>query len=144
MRYRFATPDDVPLLTKMNRQLVEDEQHRNRFKPEAWFEERMRGFLTGDYTAVMFEEGDAVVGYVLYRNHPDHADTIYIRQVFVDRERRGQGMGTQMIRLLRNEILPADKRVTIDALITNQRAIEFYRAIGFKDYSLELEIPASA
>lgn len=32
MRYRFATLDDVPILARMNRQLVEDEGHRNRFK----------------------------------------------------------------------------------------------------------------
>ena len=61
MRYRFATLDDVPLLTKMNRHLVEDEQHRNRLKPDSWFEERMRGFLIGEYTAVLFElEGNVV------------------------------------------------------------------------------------
>ncbi|MEW5720732.1 MAG: GNAT family N-acetyltransferase, partial [Chloroflexota bacterium] len=77
MKYRFATLDDIPLLAKMNRQLVEDEQHRNRFKSEEWFAERMRGFLAGEYRAVLFELEDEVVGYALYRNHPEHGDTIY-------------------------------------------------------------------
>jgi hypothetical protein len=55
MNYRFATLEDVPLLATMNRQLVDDEGHRNRFKPDAWFEDRMRTFLAGKYTAVLFE-----------------------------------------------------------------------------------------
>ena len=55
IRYRFATLDDVLILAHMNRQLVEDEGHRNRFKPVSWFVDRMRGFLTGNYHAVLFE-----------------------------------------------------------------------------------------
>ena len=47
--YRVATLDDVSTLAKMNRELTEDEKHRNRLKPDSWFEERMRGFLTGKY-----------------------------------------------------------------------------------------------
>ena len=31
MDCRLAAIDDVPLLARMNRELVEDEQHRNRF-----------------------------------------------------------------------------------------------------------------
>ena len=73
--YHFATLDDVPALARMNRLLVEDEQHRNRFKPDAWFEERMRGFLSGAYQAVLFDLAGEVVGYALYTGHPDHADT---------------------------------------------------------------------
>ena len=143
MKYRFATLDDVPLLTRMNRQLVEDEQHRNRFKSDEWFEERMRGFITGEYTAVLFEMKDIVVAYALYRNHPEHSDTIYLRQIFVDRAHRKQGIGKEMICLLKEEILPPDKRLTVDVLVGNQAAREFYRAAGFQEYSLELEIPAT-
>jgi ribosomal protein S18 acetylase RimI-like enzyme len=142
MRYRFATLDDVPLLTKMNLQLVEDEQHRNRFKSDAWFEERMCGFLTGEYRAVLFERADQVVAYALYRNHPDHGDTIYLRQIFVDRAHRRRGIGKEALRLLREEILPPDKRLTVEVLVGNQAARDFYRVAGFREYSLELEIPA--
>ena len=82
MRYRFATLDDVPILAGLNRQLVEDEGHRNRLKSDAWFEERMRGFLTGGYQAVMFEQAGETLAYALYVDHPDHSDTIYLRQIF--------------------------------------------------------------
>jgi hypothetical protein len=41
LKHRRATVDDVSLLTQMNRQLVEDEGHRNRFKHLSWLEQRM-------------------------------------------------------------------------------------------------------
>ena len=143
LKYRFATFDDIPLLAKMNRQLVEDEQHRNRFKSEEWFVERMRGFLAGEYRAVLFEFEDQVVGYALYRNHPEHGDTIYLRQIFVDRAHRRQGIGKEALRVLKEEILPRNKRLTVEVLVGNRAARDFYRAAGFREYSLELEMPAA-
>jgi ribosomal protein S18 acetylase RimI-like enzyme len=103
----------------------------------------MRGCLTGEYTTVLFELEGNVVAYTLYRNHPDHSDTIYLRQIFVDRAHRNQGIGREVIRLLKEEILPQDKRLTVDVLVGNQNARTFYQAVGFREYSLELEIPAS-
>jgi ribosomal protein S18 acetylase RimI-like enzyme len=140
MRYRTATLDDVPLLTRMNRQLVEDEGHRNRFQSDAWFEERMRRFLTGGYTAVLFEQEGQAVAYALFTDHPDHRDTIYLRQIWVDRAHRRRGIGREAMRLLREEIWPPDRRVTVEVLVGNQVARAFYRAVGFGEYSLELEI----
>ena len=143
MRSRFATLDDVGLLTRMNRQLVDDEGPRTRFKPDGWFEERMRRFLTGSYTAVLFEGDGEVVAYALYTDHPDHGDTIYLRQIYVDRARRGQGIGREAMRLLEQEIWPPDKRLTVEVLVGNRAARSFYDAVGFREYCLELEIPAS-
>ena len=142
MHYRFATLDDVVLLARLNQQLVEDEQHRNRFKPESWFEDRMRAFIAGEYRVVLFEIENQVVAYALYRNHPEHPDTIYLRQIFVDRTHRRQGIGKEALRFLKEEILPGDKRLTVEVLVGNKAARDFYRAVGFREYSLELEIPA--
>jgi ribosomal protein S18 acetylase RimI-like enzyme len=143
MEYRFATLDDVPALARMNRQLVEDERHRNRFKSDAWLEERMRGFLTGGYQAVLFELAGDVVAYALYAAHTDRRNTIHLRQIFVDRARRRQGIGREAMRILAEEIWPADKRLTVAVLVGNRIARAFYKAVGFREYSLELEIPAS-
>ena len=141
MQYRLATLDDVPLLSAMNRQLVEDEQHRNRFKSDAWFEERMRGFLTtGGYTAVLFQVEGQTVAYALYVDHPDHSDTIYLRQIFVDRAWRRRGIGREAMRILKEEIWPPDKRLTVEVLVGNRAARAFYQAVGYREYSIELEI----
>ena len=100
MKHRIATLDDVPLLARMNRQLVEDEQHRNRSKSDAWLEDRMRRFLSGRYEAVLFEQVGRTVAYALYAQHSDHADTIYLRQIFVDRSCRRRGIGREAMRIL--------------------------------------------
>ena len=142
MNYRFATLGDVPALARMNRQLVEDEQHRNRFRSDAWFEERMRGFLSGVYRAVLFDLEGQVVGYALYTGHPDHADSLYLRQIFVSRSHRRQGIGREAMRMLRDEIWPRDKRITVEVLVGNEAARAFYEAVGFTPYSIELEMPA--
>jgi ribosomal protein S18 acetylase RimI-like enzyme len=127
----------------MNRQLVEDEGHRNRHRSDAWFEERMRRFLTGGYRAVLFQiEGEAVA-YTLYVDHPEHDDTIYLRQLWVDRARRRQGIGREAMRILQREIWPPDKRLTVEVLAGNHAARAFYRAVGYREYSIELEIAAS-
>jgi ribosomal protein S18 acetylase RimI-like enzyme len=140
MLHRLATLDDIPVLAKMNRELTEDEHHRNRFKSDAWFRQRMKVFLQGEYTAVIFELKNQIVAYALYRNHPDHDDSVYLRQIYVDRTMRRQGIGRQAMYILMNEYWPKDKRLTVEVLHSNHAAYEFYKSIGFRVYCLELEI----
>ena len=132
MNYRHANLDDLPILVRMNRQLTEDEQHRNRFKSEEWFKERMRSFLKGEYEAVLFEIDGKAVAYALYRNHLEHDDTIYLRQIFVDRSFRRRGLGRKIMETLMKEIWPEEKRLTVGVLIDNEAAFSFYKSVGLK------------
>lgn len=141
MKYRIATLDDSRLLAEMNHQLLQDERHHNRFMTLPQLEERMRGFLSGDYRGVIFEEGEHIVAYALYREQPDE---IYLRQLFVVRDNRRRGHGRRAIEVLRSEIWPNSKRLTVDVLLRNTDAIAFWRAVGYKDYLLGLEIPATS
>jgi ribosomal protein S18 acetylase RimI-like enzyme len=140
MKYRFATLSDIPILAFMNLQLTEDENHRNRFKAEQWFRDRMEQFIKGDYKSVLFEKEGKVLSYALYRNHPDYDDTIYLRQIFVKRENRRQGIGQEVMNILRTDIWPKEKRLTVEVLSHNEVARKFFQSVGYKDYSLELEI----
>ena len=136
MTFRGAARGDCPLLAELNHQLIRDEGHRNpKTVPE--LEQRMRGWLTGEYRAVIFEDGDEIVAYALYREQPEE---IYLRQLFVVRNRRRQGLGRRAVEILRSEIWPKTKRLTVDVLVTNKTAIAFWRAVGYADYSLTLEI----
>lgn len=139
MKYRIATLDDCQLLAEMNHQLLEDEKHRNRFMTLPQLEERMRGFLSGEYRGVIFEENGEIVAYALYREQPEE---IYLRQLFVQRHCRRLGHGRQAMEILRSSIWPTNKRLTVDVLVHNRNAIAFWRAVGYKDYLLGLEIPA--
>lgn len=136
MKYRKAILDDASLLAGLNHQLIQDEGHRNPMTlPE--LEGRMRGWLETDYEAVIFEDDAGVLVYALYR---DSGPEIYLRQFFVVRSRRREGIGGAAIRILRDEIWPQDKRLLVEVLYHNTPAIEFWKAMGFDEYSLALEI----
>lgn len=140
MNFRHATLDDLPTLVRMNRELTEDEEHKNRFKSEEWFKERMKSFLKGEYEAIIFEIDGRAVAYALYGNHPEYDDTIYLRQIFIDRSFRRQGLGRKAMEILMKEIWPQEKRLTVGVLSDNEAAYSFYKSLGFKEYSIELEI----
>jgi GNAT superfamily N-acetyltransferase len=137
MTFRLATRNDCPLLAELNHQLAEDEGHRNQFKTVPQLEDRMRGFLSTQYRAVIFDDGGKVVAHALYREDPDE---IYLRQLFVVRDRRRQGLGRRAIEILRSQIWPTGKRLTVDVLVGNLGAIAFWRSVGYQDYYLALEI----
>jgi ribosomal protein S18 acetylase RimI-like enzyme len=140
MTFRVANLDDSRLLAEMNRQLLEDEGHRNRFMTLPQLQERMRGFLSGEYRGVIYQDDGTIVAYALYREQPDE---IYLRQLFVLRDRRRRGYGRRAMEILRTEIWPKNKRLTVDVLLHNTSAIAFWRSVGYEDYLLGLEIPAN-
>src|SRR6266487_4070991 len=131
--FRAATPEDCPILADLNHQLIHDEGHRNPMTIPL-LEQRMRDFLAGEYRAVIFENGE-VVGYALFREQPEE---IYLRQLFVVRHRRRQGIGRRAVEILRSEVWPRSKRLTVDVLVGNTTAVAFWRAVGYTDYCLTL------
>ena len=134
MTYRIANQADVPLLAELNHQLIRDEGHRNPMTISQ-LAERMSKWIEGEYTAILFEENE-IVAYALYRNS---SDSIYLRQLFVQRARRRKGLGRRAMHMLFQEIWPKGKRVTVEVLTHNFPAINFWRAVGFSNYSLTLE-----
>ena len=136
MNFRRATLHDCALLAELNHQLIRDEGHRNKMTvPE--LEQRMKGWLASEYAAMLFENDGKVVAYVLYREQPEE---IYLRQLFVVRNRRRKGIGREAVKILRSIIWPKNKRLTVEVLVQNEAAVAFWRAVGYKDYSLTLEI----
>jgi predicted acetyltransferase len=139
MTFRRANFSDCAVLAELNHQLIRDEGHRNQMTV-AELEQRMRGWLTSEYRAILFEEAKEVVAYALYR---EQAEEIYLRQLFVVRNRRRQGIGRQAFEILRSQIWAANKRLTVEVLVQNAAAVAFWRAVGYKDYCLTLEIMPS-
>jgi predicted acetyltransferase len=137
MTWRLATKRDCRLLAELNQQLIADENHRNTMNvPE--LERRMKDWLDEAYEAVLFEEGGEVAAYALYRPQPGE---IYLRHFFVVRHRRRQGMGRQAMALLRQQIWPKAQRLTVSVLTNNESGMKFWRAMGYRDYCLTMEIP---
>jgi GNAT superfamily N-acetyltransferase len=136
MLHRFASIEDAKVLGELNHQLIHDEGHRNRMTvPELI--DRMRRWLETDYRASIFEDDSDIVAYALYRDEEEH---IYLRQFFVQRHKRRSGVGRHCMEILFSQVWPKDKRITVEVLCPNEIGIEFWRAVGFTDYCLTLQM----
>jgi predicted acetyltransferase len=136
MTFRRATLNDCALLAELNHQLIRDEGHRNPMTVSE-LEQRMKGWLASEYAAMLFENDGKAVAYALYCEQPAE---IYLRQLFVVRNQRRKGLGRQAMEMLRTKIWPKNKRLTVGVLVQNEAAVAFWRSVGYKDYSLTLEI----
>ena len=133
--YRFAVPADVPVLAPMNHLLIRDEGHRNPMTLSQ-LEERMRAWPGGEYQAVIFEDQARPVGYALFKQEPEW---VYLRQFFVQPERRRHGVGRAAMRWLLAHAWKRAVRVRLDVLEGNSVGIGFWRSLGFTDYYLTME-----
>src|SRR5581483_1411588 len=141
LRCRFATLADTATLAPLNAQLIRDEGHRNPMSV-AELEQRMSAWLAGEYKAVLFELGPQVAGYALFRQDPEH---IYLRQLFVAPAHRRRGVGRAALAWLWSNAWPNAARIRVDVLLANIAAQAFWRAVGFRDYCvvMQMERPSS-
>ena len=135
LTWRYPSAADLGLLAEWNHQLIRDEGHRNPMTVEQ-LASRMKGWLQSEYEAVIFAQEEPVA-YALFKREDS---LIYLRQLFVRRDRRRSGIGREAFGTLRRQIWPADVRLTVDVLCQNHAAVAFWRSVGYKDYSLTLEI----
>jgi GNAT superfamily N-acetyltransferase len=134
-QFRYAVTNDIPILAQMNRQLIVEEKHRNNMTmPE--LVERMRGFLAGEYKAVVFEQDGKIVGHALYRRDPEW---FYVRQFFVQPTHRRRGIARAAVQWMMKNSWQGSPRVRLDVLAWNPDGIAFWRAIGFTDYCISME-----
>jgi predicted acetyltransferase len=141
MKWHRAQLEEVPLLARMNAELIVDEGHSNRMTVHE-LEQRMRGWLAAEYSAVLFKQGGEPVAYALFRDNERRG--VLLRQFFVVRHRRREGIGRRAFELLVNEVLPPGTRVVVDVLVRNEGALRFWQAVGFTEYAVVLERLASA
>ena len=128
LRLRYASEADVPILARLNQQLVLDGLSPNPRSP-AELEQRMRDWLAGEYRAVIFEASGEAVAYAVFR---PSVEGLYVQQFFVARAHRRRGVGRRAIELLREQVLPPGATLSLDVLLQNERGLEFWEAIGFR------------
>jgi GNAT superfamily N-acetyltransferase len=136
LRFRNASVEDAATLAPLSAQLIRDEGHRNSMTVPQ-LTERIEGWLRGEYQAVILELSNSAVGYVLYRIEPEH---VYLRQLFVRPEFRRCGFGRQAIDWLWRNSWAEASRLRIDVLVGNAAGAAFWRAVGFKEYCLTMEM----
>ncbi|NPV02863.1 MAG: GNAT family N-acetyltransferase [Brevinematales bacterium] len=136
MKIRKAGLESLAVLTRMNKELREDE-HIDNYMTDVELAERMRGFLCDNsgYEAYLFIEDRDTVGYALvFLNE----EPIYIRQFYVCRNARRRGYGTEGIRLLKKAL--NTESFDLEVLVWNTAAVEFYRSVGFKDRLIRMRM----
>lgn len=135
LEFRFAVVEDCRLLGELNAQLIRDEGHHNPMT-ELQLADRMQGFLSGDYRAVIFETQGEIAGYALFRPEPGF---IYLRHFFVCRHLRRRGIGRAALAWLWQNAWPGAARLRLDVLVGNTVAIGFWKAVGLREYCLTME-----
>jgi ribosomal protein S18 acetylase RimI-like enzyme len=139
LRIEKATRAEAPLLAELNRQLDEDEPHPYPLTLSALTERMTRWIETGEYEVMVLRRRERVLGYAVWR--PEDRGT-YIRHFFICRDQRRQGRGRAAVQLLCRDVFPKDRPVQIEAAIGNKAGIAFWRAIGFRDFGLSMELKA--
>lgn len=131
-----ATESDAALLAELNLQLMEDEQHPYMLPLEELCA-RMARWIAGEYRVLLFHNAGRVCGYAVWR--AEERGT-YLRHFFICRDQRRLGLGRILVDKLRREYFPKDQPLQLEAAIWNKDAIAFWRAIGFQDFGLTLEM----
>jgi ribosomal protein S18 acetylase RimI-like enzyme len=136
VKIRYTSEEDIPLLAELNHQLIQDERASNPMSV-ADLSTRMRAWLQSEYRAVIFERASKPVAYALFRSSEEG---LYLRQFFVDRAHRRQGVGRLAIELFREQVVPSGQSLSLEVLANNEGAIAFWRQLGFRQHALSFRI----
>lgn len=130
--FRKAEAKDIPILAQMNQALIRDEGSENPMDLSQ-LNERMRGFLAGEYRALILLCWDAVMGYCLYKpeNMRDGRYDIYVRQYYILPEYRRQGLGRRAFRILADNEFQTARHIELDVLESNAAGRSFWESAGF-------------
>lgn len=152
VRIRQASDADIEVLTELNfvvQQLHVDHEPDVFREPSveevaSWF----GGVLgeDGSFEALLAVVDEEAMGYVLFEVVDRPAGTftraarlLYIHQIGVRPENRGQGVGRAMLERVRCEAIDAGAdRLGLDAWAFNRDAIGFFEACGFDVFNVRL------
>ena len=83
-----------------------------------------------------------ILGYAVYKSQGDYyypdQEVVYLRQFFIDRPHRGQGVGSAAYQLLADERF-LGREVSLDVLATNPSGKRFWHKLGFEEYFVSLK-----
>ena len=137
LRIDKAGSDEAALLADLNRQLDEDEPHPYPLPLPALTERMARWLDSGEYEVLLLRSGDQLIGYAVWR--AEEFGT-YLRHFFICRDRRRQGWGRAAMQRLCSDVFPKDRPVNIDVAVVNKQSIAFWRAVGFQDLMIGMEL----
>ncbi|HYF48694.1 MAG TPA: GNAT family N-acetyltransferase [Planctomycetota bacterium] len=134
VRIQPATPADVPMILTLIRELAEFERLLHEVTAtEAQVREGLFGPRPSAEVA-MARIGDEVAGFALYFHNFSTflaKPGIYLEDLYVRQQFRGQGCGEALLKhLARTALERGCGRLEWSVLDWNQRAIDFYKSLG--------------
>lgn len=134
MQIKTCELTDCVKLACLNKELIEDEGHDNPMSIEE-LKTRMEDFISGEYRAVYFIEGQEIIGYALVKTT---STPYYLRQFFICREHRRKGYGQQAFtKLLENLDV---ETIDLEVLHWNHTGIAFWEKLGFTPRSVYMRL----
>lgn len=140
---RQATIEDIPVLARMNRQLIEDEDSRNPMSV-AQLGERMAGWLQAEWIIDLIELDSQTIGYAVFQIRKDaydpEANEVYLRQFYIERGWRRRGLGTLAVQKLIRDYFPDHCTVVLEVLAGNPAGRQFWSRLGFQPYATTMRL----
>lgn len=137
---RAARANERRRLAEWNLALIRDEGNDNRIGVDE-IEARLSEWLDQGYRAHVFEADGVPCGYAIHRELPDIA---HLRHFYVAPEFRRRGVGSAAFAVLRREIFPQDRKLLVEALVTNGPGIAFWESLGFVQRYVGLQMAPDA
>jgi predicted acetyltransferase len=133
---------EFELLGRMNRELIEDERHRNPMNP-AELAERARRFIESEGWSInLIIRGQEIVGFATFRHEPlgvqPPVTQFHLRHFFIARQWRRRGLGREAFQRLLARCTQGEP-VVIDVLEANPGGRAFWSSMGFEPYALRME-----
>ncbi len=121
---------DLARVAEMNQHLQEDEG--TDIMTIEQIEARLHRWIdSGWYGVVLIKNEKDVVGYILYATEPLESTSIYIRQLFIERDHRRKGFGAAAVQAFARDHIEPGRPIEIDVLTVNESGRAFWEAIGF-------------
>jgi DNA-binding GntR family transcriptional regulator len=129
---------DLALLARMNRELADDEGHRNPMTV-AQLEDRFKRFVDEDgWNVDLFTLDDEIIGYAMHRYEPDLAEPggthVYLRHFYIVRHRRRGGAGHVAFDELVRARFKRGERIYLEVIENNPGGKVFWLRTGFTAY----------
>jgi GNAT superfamily N-acetyltransferase len=99
----------------------------------------------GAHQAELFvDDKDAIVGYAVHQFQKDiydpHKVVVYLRQFYIERERRSKGLGSRAVKMLAQTRFPTDCTIEAEVLASNPRGAKFWSQVGFRPYCMTMKL----
>jgi len=148
MKIRRFTKTDIPQIAQIHRAswimaykpLISDKFLEN--LSEIHFQNIWKKNLNNEnHRHLVAEHKKRIIGFISFSQYEVSTKTSEISSLYIDPDSAGHGVGKTLINLAFNKLAALEvRKVLLWVVRENQRAIEFYKAVNFKQMNTERKI----